>query len=132
MPVARSRDPNTSWEAARSVTDVQRERDFVYGVFEAFGPMTDEEMNAMLAALEPGSESGRRTRRHELYCEGKVEHTGRFKKGESGRRMIVWATSWQVRAETMKLIADGDTDELKVRVAHRLKYRKLQEEKNLC
>ena len=93
---ARRFDPETSHEAARSVTKLTARRWAVLKVLEQHGPMTDEQLMiryAELAArgdLPEQSVSGLRTRRSELVTMNKVRDTGVRSRMASGRQAIVW------------------------------------------
>lgn len=93
QPVARTGDPSTSWDAARSVdlsrrTRTQRE---ILGILGAHGPLTDEEIAGYAAARGSlTSPSGLRTRRAELVDRGAVVDTGQRRLTQAGRRTIVW------------------------------------------
>ena len=88
--VARSTDPGTSWEAARSITPEKlRESQYkVLRVLQIYGPMNDERLTEMVVGLM--SQSGARTRRSELVSMGLVRDSGRKDVLRSGRRAIVW------------------------------------------
>jgi predicted ArsR family transcriptional regulator len=88
LPKARPTDPETSWAAARSITDeqVSRSQRIVYAVLQSRGPMTDEEL-VSLVAMSP---SGTRTRRKELVEEGLVRDSGNRKFTKTGRQAVVW------------------------------------------
>lgn len=92
-PVARSTDPQTSWEAARSVR-VRESQELVLHVLMVWGPMTDEQLVERLTnrSIRDGrmSPSGARTRRSELVDLGLVVDTGQRTVLASGRRAIVW------------------------------------------
>lgn len=96
--VARRSDPDTSWEAARSVTKVTEKQEAVLGLFRAFGHMTDEQAwqsyKGWLRMSEtPMSVSGFRTRRAELVAMGLLRDSGLRVVGSTGRKMIVWAAT---------------------------------------
>lgn len=87
LPVARKSDPETSWEAARSVTGIRETQAEIHRLLKAHGPMTDEEIIANYRGRQ--SVSGIRTRRHELVDAGLVKAAGK-RKGQTGRAMTVW------------------------------------------
>ncbi len=87
--VARRSDPDTSWEAARSVTNLRKSQEEVYAVLAASDGLTDEQIGNWLHASQ--SPSGLRTRRAELVARGLVVDSGKRRVGPTGRRMIVWA-----------------------------------------
>lgn len=88
--VARSTDPGTSWEAARSITPekLRESQQVVLMALRGLGPMTDERLCWHLA--EYLSPSGARSRRSELVAMGLVRDSGRKDVLRSGRRAIVW------------------------------------------
>lgn len=91
MPFARTTDPQTSHDAAKSVSNVLNTRAFIYALLVY--PMTDPELiNAyrQLTSAPQASDSGIRSRRAELVAEGMVEATGRKVKLPSGRYANVW------------------------------------------
>ena len=94
MAYARLTDPETSHEAAASVKDVPKVAETILYCLQS--PMTDVELvNAYNAIYANGdtvqaSESGIRTKRNELWKQGKVVDTGHRKKTPSGRNAIVW------------------------------------------
>jgi hypothetical protein len=96
VPEARSTDPDTSHQAAASV-DTRNTIRAVWDVLDAIGPSTDVDLIRAYGLLADDgtiprqSESGIRTRRHELVRIGRVEDTGTRKKLDTGRSAIVWA-----------------------------------------
>lgn len=92
---ARRTDPPTSHAAAESVKHIRESQEAVLYVLRRFGPFTDPELIAKYQevwserALPQQSESGIRTRRHELEVMQKVEGCG-FRVGQSRRNMTVW------------------------------------------
>lgn len=96
MPNARLTDPETSWEAAKSVGNLASTRAAIIDILTRT-PMTDLQLvrefgKAVLAGLvEPASESGIRSRRAELVKLGRVIDTGQREVLPSGRKAIVWA-----------------------------------------
>jgi hypothetical protein len=96
-PAARATDPETSHEAAASVQHITAKQRAVLDILTTYGPLTDEEIrNYHRAKKYPyQSDSGLRTRRHELVELGKVcavmDGTKPFKRQTvSGRATIVW------------------------------------------
>lgn len=91
---ARHSDPDTSHDAAASVTHLRRSQEAVRQVLATmpFGG-TDEDI-AWRYSLTPDtplqSPSGLRTRRKELVKRGLVQNSGRRARLESGRQAIVW------------------------------------------
>jgi hypothetical protein len=87
--VARRTDPQTSWDAARSVGDLRASQAEVYALFTQ--PLTDEEMiaTAALAGVKQ-SESGLRTRRSELVTLGLLQDTGLRGVTANNRQSIKW------------------------------------------
>jgi len=97
VPMARPSDPETSWEAAASVTpNVQTNRGYVLRALELIGPCTDEELLEEYPKYfpnNPQSPSGLRTRRKELCRLHLVEWTGRTVTGHTNRKMRIWKVS---------------------------------------
>jgi hypothetical protein len=101
MPIARTTDPETSHEAARSITGLRRSQRDVLRVLRSYGPMTDEQLVARYtalaklkdSALRPQSPSGIRTRRAELRADSLVRDSGTRATMTTGRRAIVWEVS---------------------------------------
>lgn len=92
-PKARRTDPETSHEAAASVTDLRARQAAVLVALRHLGPSTDErlvEQYPRIFPAVPQSPSGLRTRRHELVAGGLVEWTGVKKVIASGRQARVW------------------------------------------
>lgn len=94
MAHARISDPETSHEAARSVSDISETKLVILALL--FYPMTDEQLikayeNAVFHRLAPqASESGIRSRRAELVESGLVIDTGNYGTTASGRRSKIW------------------------------------------
>lgn len=87
----RTTDPETSREAAESVTNMTLYRMNVLVLLDQQGPMTDEELvTAFEAAKLPHSPSGVRTRRAELVRTGHVRWTGEWAPMSTGRRARTW------------------------------------------
>lgn len=91
-PQARARhtDPETSHEAARSVTKIRESQLAVLNIIIDWGPMTDEQI--ALRAEQVGltqSPSGLRTRRSELVALDLVKHVG-FSRTRANRRTRRW------------------------------------------
>lgn len=89
---ARPTDPETSWEAARSLSDLPARMRAVASILVAT-PMADHEMvtaYAQVPSLPAQSPSGLRTRRAELVKAGIVRDSGRRTETPSGRAAIVW------------------------------------------
>jgi len=96
-PVARGGDPHTSWEAARSLPP-QRLRRSLRVVLAALvshpGGLTDEQLRTVVDATGYAiSDSGLRTRRHELADLGYVQDSGRRLLTLAGRHTIVWVAT---------------------------------------
>ncbi len=85
---ARRNDPETSHEAAKSVSRITESQAHIMVALGNYGPMTDEELYRHLHITI--SESGCRSRRKELVDLGKVLDTGETRFTKSGRRTIVW------------------------------------------
>lgn len=88
--VARSSDPDTSWEAASRVRHLTATREAVLACLRARGGLTDAEIWDTLPREHRTTPSGIRTRRSELVHLGLVVDTGARRLGPTGRRMIVW------------------------------------------
>lgn len=95
--LARTTDPETSHQAAESVTDLRDKQRHVLAALAALGPSTDHQLVEDYAMLDlaPQSPSGIRTRRRELTDAGLVRDTGERRQLASGRNAIVWATTHQ-------------------------------------
>ena len=93
-PVARTSDPDTSWDAAKSVKDLTRKQGDVLWVIRYYGSTTDRDLvanhEAQFSFAQPQSESGIRTRRSELVKLGLVRDSGRRRRLVSGRQAIIW------------------------------------------
>lgn len=95
-PVARNTDPDTSWEAARSIPRerIRRSQQAILTILQWRGPSTDEGIWDRLARKDLDaprmSPSGARTRRSELVAMGKVRDSGKRERLQSGRQAIVW------------------------------------------
>lgn len=93
MPHARKTDPHTSHEAATSVKNLTLTQQAILGLLAY--PLCDEELvehyqlrfHCGLAPM--ASESGIRSRRHELAERGLVKAVGETKTA-SGRKALVW------------------------------------------
>lgn len=100
-PGARTSDPATSHEAARSVrmTLTQRQGDVLRVLRRHRGGLTDAALVAMYRGEEKRgvvtrqSESGIRTRRSELVAQGRVRDTGLRAMTASRRNAIVWSAA---------------------------------------
>jgi len=89
---ARSTDPATSHEAARSVK-VRKSQELVLGLLK-MGPATDEVLlNRAIARGVAISPSGLRTRRCELVDMSMVVDSGVRVTTGTGRKAIVWAVA---------------------------------------
>jgi len=92
MPNARTTDPETSHEAAMSVTNITPLK---YEILQRLmTPMTDTDLYQLLTTNSRlmVTESGVRSRRSELVQAGLVRDTGERVKLATGRRAIVWGT----------------------------------------
>jgi hypothetical protein len=92
MPNARTTDPETSHEAAMSVTNITPLKQEI--LQRLMTPMTDTDLYAILFTSSRliVTESGVRSRRAELVQAGLVKDTGERVKLATGRKAIVWAT----------------------------------------
>jgi hypothetical protein len=93
MPFARTTDPETSHEAAESVTNITPLKQEI--LQRLMTPMTDADL---IEAIRVSSrlivtESGVRSRRAELVQAGLVKDTGARVKLATGRNAIVWTTN---------------------------------------
>jgi hypothetical protein len=93
MPHARTTDPETSHEAAMSVTNITPLKQEI--LQRLMTPMTDTDLYQLLTTSSRliVTESGVRSRRAELVQAGLVRDTGERVKLATGRRAIVWGTS---------------------------------------
>lgn len=89
---ARTSDPETSHQAAKSVRRIAETQAKIMSLFEDFGNLTDEEI-ASQAQFNGWftSSSGLRTRRSELVEKGLLKDSGERRRLESGRRGICWS-----------------------------------------
>ena len=92
---ARSTDPQTSHEAARTV-NVTRGQEIVLNEFLMYHEMTDEQLIEALQVRQDScpdaklSDSGARSRRAELVAIGILKDTGRRAKTVTGRKTTIW------------------------------------------
>jgi hypothetical protein len=93
MPHARTTDPETSHEAAQSVTNITPLKQEI--LQRLMTPMTDQLLYELIDRTSDlvVTESGVRSRRSELVQAGLVKDTGAREKLKTGRNAIVWATS---------------------------------------
>lgn len=93
MPFARTTDPETSHEAAQSVTNITPLKQEI--LQRLMTPMTDADLFALLKTSSRliVTESGVRSRRSELVQAGLVKDTGARQKLNTGRNAIVWGTN---------------------------------------
>ena len=93
MARARNTDPQTSHDAAKSLTDVTAIQGYVLRALRR--PRTDQELVDAYRAYKnapPATEDSTiRTRRNELVRRGLVVDTGERRPSRSGRKAIVWA-----------------------------------------
>ena len=91
MAKARNTDPQTSHEAAESVSNISETQRAILNALVR--PRTDVELIEVYRKIKSNpraSESGIRSRRAELVAAGLVIDTGSRIKLPSGRRAIVW------------------------------------------
>jgi hypothetical protein len=90
MPFARLTDPETSHEAAQSVTNITPLKAEILQRLAT--PMTDADLFELLRTSSRliVTESGVRSRRAELVHAGLVKDTGAREKLSTGRNAIVW------------------------------------------
>ena len=95
-PAARASDPETSHQAAKSVSSLREKQAAVLHVLRGcrMGLSDDGIANtyALHERLPDQSPSGLRTRRSELVALGLVEDSGERVRLPSGRSAIVWRT----------------------------------------
>jgi hypothetical protein len=89
---ARRSDPPTSHAAARSVKDLRASQYAVLRCFYECGPMHDEMLLARYTG-PPQSDSGLRTRRHELERLGLLQDSGKTATTRSRRATVIWETT---------------------------------------
>lgn len=93
MPHARTTDPRTSHEAAKSVKNLTLTQQGILKLLAT--PMTDEELllryelRSRAGMVPMASESGIRSRRHELTERGLIHAVGESRT-RFGRTAIVW------------------------------------------
>lgn len=95
---ARRSDPQTSHDAADSISDIELRlrQAAVLKLFEVMGPMEHQRLIAAYTAhglrlgLPKQSESGIRTRCSELVSLGRVKDSGARVMLPSGRKSIIW------------------------------------------
>ena len=92
---ARSTDPQTSHEAARTV-NVTKGQQTVLNEFLMYHELTDEALIEALQVRQDScpdaklSDSGARSRRAELVAIGILKDTGRYGKTATGRKTTIW------------------------------------------
>lgn len=91
MPHARTTDPKTSHDAAKSVSNINKTQQAILEMLE-WGTKTDGDIIRAIYQRygQIASESGIRSRRSELVALGKVIDSGDRVKLPSGRNAIVW------------------------------------------
>lgn len=90
---ARSTDPQTSHDAAASISNFTPVEKAILGLFRDFGKMHDEKMLTRFREFSTdiqASDSGIRSRRAELVGYGQLRDSGDRAKTKSGRDSIVW------------------------------------------
>lgn len=100
-PVARRGDPQTSWDAARSVTGITELQGRILAALQRHRHdpvrqpgLTHGELVDCLREVDPTvTLSGSRTRCAELVALGLVVDSGFVRRTETGRRAIVWAVA---------------------------------------
>jgi hypothetical protein len=90
--VARRSDPDTSHDAAASVTRISEMQALIVQVLEICGPLSDTALRGHVIDHTDVriSDSGLRTRRRELVEMGKVRDSGQRVTLPTGRQSIVW------------------------------------------
>ncbi len=100
MPFARKNDPLTSHEAAESVVNLSATKQAILRLLQ--NPMTDEQLCAVYSQLvlngsvPAASQSGLRSRRHELAVRGLLRVVGETRT-IAYRRALVWATKGETK-----------------------------------
>lgn len=90
---ARNSDPETSHQAARSVTKIRETQQLILDLLKVHGPMTDEQIYALIPAGRM-SPSGARSRRKELQADlHRIEDSGFRALTKAGRKTIIWRAS---------------------------------------
>ena len=95
-PRARATDPETSHAAAASVRSIKESHTTILNLFKSCGPMTHDELIRLYRnsrAQPEQSDSGIRTRCHELVVNGKLRDTGARETLPTGRKSIVWGVA---------------------------------------
>lgn len=96
MANARKTDPETSHEAAKSVSNTALVKKAILMILD-LGPKSDEEILTYYTVASEGTgfpnatEQSLRSRRNELVREGLVAFTGEFGKTSNNRRTRLWA-----------------------------------------
>ena len=93
---ARNTDPETSHEAAESISQLTERQLAVLETLHYQGPMADHVLVAafpLQGFVVMQSPQSIRSRRAELVRGGLVEHTGGYVQTVSGRRARVWAVT---------------------------------------
>lgn len=97
--VARLDDPETSWAAAASITNITQTHSRILTVLGDLGIGTDEDISrhygifASRFQWPPVSPSGLRSRRAELVEIGRIKDSGERGLTASGRKSIKWITA---------------------------------------
>jgi hypothetical protein len=86
---ARRTDPETSHEAAESVSDITAQQGHILTLLEQ-SPMSDDMLVARYQRGPVPTPQSIRSRRAELVAQGLVEHSGEYVTMVSGRRARVW------------------------------------------
>lgn len=89
----------TSYEAAKSVAEISAEQcRQLWMVIATFGPMTADEIDAMLEGHEGWKRTTAGRRVPDLVRDGLLEFTGEKRKTRSGR----WANVYRVKVNTQE------------------------------
>jgi len=90
--VARRSDPDTSHDAAASVTRISECQHEIVQALSVCGPQSDSSIASFInvPGRERWSDAGIRTRRKELVGMGKVKDSGERVTLLTGRKSIVW------------------------------------------
>lgn len=110
MPRARNSDPETSHEAAASVTNLTVKQGAVLEFFRRHEALTDEQLLELYREAEldgrpipQQADSGIRTRRSELVDKGVLCHSG-WTTNRAGRRVRRFMMRGPIREDQLRLI----------------------------
>lgn len=98
MRRVRLTDPETSREAAISLSNLRLSQSVILNAVREWGPCSDEEIYDFVSGFHRISVSGARTRRKELVDMGLVRDSGQRNITKSGRRTIMWEITDEARS----------------------------------